>query len=350
MRVKDISGSIIGDKGLCWFDPLTSPVRISGLPFLKTNGNWNRLDNRLTDSYPDGLKMLTECTSGATVSFKTDSKRIAVKVDGILNHKGALPHMADNASTGIDFYVGSGTNKRFHAVFHAQPDAEGHWEGERPINTEGMTEITMYLPLYAGVKRLLVGLEPDAELTDPEPYSRGKVLFYGSSITQGACASRPGLAYCSILGRKFDFEVIDLGFSGCAKGEELIARLIGALDFDVLVLDYDHNADSSEYLQNTHSAFFKTIREMKPDVPVIMVSKADLLYGEEETRKRRDVIKKTYEDALAAGDLNVRFVDGMEIYGDDADNCTVDGAHPNDLGFRHMAEAIEIPLADVLGA
>lgn len=346
MKLKDFPNTTMGAGGLCYFDPLTSPVRISGLPFLGTNGNWNRLDNRLTDKYPDGLKMLTECTSGATVSFKTDSKRIAVNVDGIINHKGALPHMPDNASAGIDFYVGTGKDKRFHNVFSAVPDEIGHWKWERPIEADGMCEITMYMPLYAGIKKLLVGLEPDATVEDSTPPANGKVLFYGSSITQGACASRPGMSYCNILGRMFDFEVIDLGFSGCARGESVIAEEIASIDLSAFVYDYDHNAPTAEELEATHKSFFEIVRRAHPDIPIIIISKADLLFGKEETLRRRDIIKKTYLDAVSAGDLNVRFVDGTTIYGDDAENCTVDGCHPNDIGFRHMVEAIAPVLAE----
>ena len=347
MKTKDIRASV-AENGLCYFDALTSPVRVSGLPFKETNGNWNRLDDRLTDRYPDGLKMLTECTSGAAVSFTTDSKRLAVRVDAIENHKGALPHMANNGSTGIDFYVGSGRGKKFAGVFHALTDANGHFEGTRQLYTEGMAEITLYLPLYAGIKKLEIGLDEDSSIGDPAPYTNGAVMFYGSSITQGACASRPGLAYCNILGRRFDFEVIDFGFSGCAKGEEVIAEEIASLDLSAFVYDYDHNADSAEYLEATHKRFFEIIREKHLDLPVIMVSKADRMYGLDETLRRRDVIKKTYEDAHRAGDCNVYFVDGTAIYKGLGDECTVDGAHPTDLGFYFMAEAIGSALEKVL--
>ena len=337
-----------GASGLDYFDALTSPVRISGLPFIKTNGNWNRLDNRLTDKYPDGIKMLTECTSGAAISFKTDSKRLSVKVDVIRNHKGALPHMTDNGEMGIDFYVGSGKDKVFGGVFHAQPDENDRYGGVKQLNTDGMSEITLYLPLYAGIKKLEIGLDAGSSVDGPAPYSNGKVLFYGSSITQGACASRPGLSYCNILGRRFDFEVIDFGFSGCARGEEVIAEEIAGLDLTAFVYDYDHNADSAEYLEATHKRFFEIIRKKHPDLPVIMVSKADRMYGLDETLRRRDVIKKTYDDAHRAGDRNVYFVDGVTIYKGLGDECTVDGAHPTDLGFYFMAEAIGSALEKVL--
>ena len=338
-------------NGFIYFDALTAPVRISGLPWLKTNGNYRRLDDRYFDEYPEGLQMLTDCTSGAQISFKTDSKRVGIRVDGILNHRSCLPHMADNGAMGIDMYTGSGRDKHFCDVFHAQPGNTESYTGERKVWQQEKVDVTLNLPLYAGIKKLEIGLDADAVLEDPEPFTVPKpVLFYGSSITQGACACRPGMSYANILGRMFDFEVINLGFSGCARGEELIAKLIASLDLAAFIFDYDHNAQSSEELAATHELFFRIVREAHPDLPVVMVSKADMLYGEEETLRRRDIIKRTYDDARSSGDRKVWFVDGTRIYGKyGSENCTVDGAHPNDFGFRLMTEAIAPSLKEALG-
>jgi len=350
-RVKELYPDAEPVNGFIFFDALRAPVRITGLPWIKTNGNYRRLDDRYFDEYPEGLKMLTDCTSGAQISFKTDSKRVAVRVDGIFNHRTCLPHMADNGAMGIDMYVGSGVDKHFCAVFHAQPGNTERYNGERDLPCSGKVDVTLNLPLYAGIRKLELGLDADALIDDPEPFAIPKpVLFYGSSITQGACACRPGMSYANILGRMFDFEVINLGFSGCAKGEELIAHLIASLDLSAFVYDYDHNAASCEELAATHEPFFRIVRDAHPDLPVIIVSKADMLYGEEKTLMRRDIIKKTYDDAKASGDDNVRFVDGTKIYGDyGAENCTADGCHPNDFGFRLMAEAIAPALKEALG-
>ena len=105
---------------------------------------------------------------------------------------------------------------------------------------------------------------------------------------------------------------------------------------DIFCYDYDHNAPDKEHLLKTHEPFFKMIRAENPDIPVIMVSKPDPIGEEDE--KRRDIIKATYENALASGDKNVYFIDGADlgVTGD----ATVDGCHPNDLGFYRMAEKI----------
>ena len=333
--------------GLYYFDPMTSNVRISGLPWLSTNRNYHRMDDRLYEKFSYGVRALSANTAGVQDSFKTDSRRLGVRVT--VEENNLLPHMAQIASTGIDVYVGAGRRKEFRTVFF--PYMEGDRYGSvRELETDGAEEITLNLPLYCGVKSLEIGVDSDSVIEPPEPYDyEMPVLFYGSSITQGACASRPGNSYCSALGRRFNFEVINLGFSGSCKGETLIAEQIAALDLAAFVYDYDHNADTATQLRETHKPFFDIIRKAHPELPVIMISKADMTGGYEFTRAKRDVVKETYDISVANGDRKVWFVDGLTMYGEDAGDCTVDGCHPNDLGFRRMADAIAPALREALG-
>ena len=119
-----------------------------------------------------------------------------------------------------------------------------------------------------------------------------------------------------------------------------MAEAIASLDMAAFVLDYDHNAMTPEHLQNTHEFFFKTIREANPDLPIVMVSKPDIK-GHEEDFKRREIIRQTWKNAIDAGDSNVYFVDGETLFTDsERDICTVDGCHPNDIGFLRMADGI----------
>lgn len=115
-----------------------------------------------------------------------------------------------------------------------------------------------------------------SKIGKPTPYSIEKpIVFYGSSITQGGCASRPGNSYTHIICRWLDANMVNLGFSGNAKGEPEMAELISQIDMGALVMDYDHNAPDAEYLLNTHENFFKIIRSNHPYLPVIFVSKPD---------------------------------------------------------------------------
>ena len=173
---------------------------------------------------------------------------------------------------------------------------------------------------------------PGNEYTYEKP-----VVFYGSSITQGACASHPGNCYIAMLARKFDFNYVNLGFSGGCRAELEFAHYIATLDMSAFVLDYDHNAPNLAELEATHEPFFKEFRKLRPDVPVIMISASDHCSSLESRMKRREVIRKTYENAIANGDQNVYFVDGLKAYEEvGVEFCTVDNVHPNDLGFYLM--------------
>ena len=170
------------------------------------------------------------------------------------------------------------------------------------------------------------------------------VLFYGSSITQGGCASRPANAYTTMLCRELDPEQINLGFSGNAKGEIEIARDIASLNLAAFVFDYDYNAPTPEHLEKTHEPFFLEIRKKHPNLPIIILSRCSNM-----TDRRRDIVKQTYLNAVARGDKNVSFIDGAELFGTtDKKYPTVDGCHPNDLGFYLMFQRILPTLKETL--
>ncbi|MBQ3554213.1 MAG: hypothetical protein IJA08_05980 [Clostridia bacterium] len=166
------------------------------------------------------------------------------------------------------------------------------------------------------------------------------VLFYGSSITEGAHTTRPSNAYTALLSSWLDFDYYNLGFSGGAKGNPEIADFINTLDISAFVLDYDHNAPDVAHLEATHEPFFKKIREKNPNLPILMMTSPDFDYAPDKA-ERREVVRKTYENAVAAGDKNVYFLDGETFFGtEDRHSCTSDTCHPNDLGHYRMAKVI----------
>ena len=143
-------------------------------------------------------------------------------------------------------------------------------------------------------------------------------------------------------------KVSSLGFSGSAKGEPAMAEAIAELDLAAFVYDYDYNAPNPEHLAKTHEKFFQIIRAKHPDLPVVILSKINGPTSRD-TIKRRDIIRKTYENAVAKGDKNVYFLDGCKFFGDvDRYECTVDGTHPNDLGFYRMYQGVLPTLQKIL--
>ena len=216
----------------------------------------------------------------------------------------------------------------------------------------GMHEYKIYLPLYAGLESLKIGLSEDATIEKAPPHKVEKpVLFYGSSITQGGCASRPSNCYTAQLAARVDAEQINLGFSGNAKGESNIAELIATLDLSCFVLDYDANAPTIEHLKNTHETFFKIIREKRPSLSVVMVSRPSSGWlSVEEDEQRRDIVMQTYLNARNNGDKNVFFVDGTRFYDRDVREMpSIDKSHPTDLGFYLMTKGILPVLRRALG-
>lgn len=165
--------------------------------------------------------------------------------------------------------------------------------------------------------------------------------------------SHPGNSYQNIISRRLNIDYINLGFSGSAMGEPAMAEYMATIPMSVFVSDYDHNTPTYEHLTKTHFALYETIRKKNPDLPYVMVTRPDYWnhMDIEERLKRRHHIIDNYNKALALGDKNVYFIDGKEFFaGKYADMCTVDGTHPNDLGFALMAYRIGAVLEKILGS
>ncbi len=322
-------------NGLKYHNAMSSPMQIFGLAWFEDNKEYIRIPTKLFDKFSEGVCTLATNTSGVNVRFKTNSSVIAIKAT-LLNDT-AMNHMTRVGSAGFDVYV----NGEFKGI--AVSSDESKYIDCTPASNLGNEEkeITINFPLYNGVEDLFIGLDNGSTLSSPIPYKSDKpIVFYGSSITQGGCASRPGNSYTTMISRHLDIPVINLGFSGNAKGEPQMAELISQIDMCCFVYDYDHNSPSPEHLKQTHQPFFEIIRKSHPDIPIVIISKADHC-DDIKNIKRKDIIYDTYKNAVSSGDNNVYFIDGKEIYTDEnSDACTVDGCHPNDLGFYRMYKAI----------
>ncbi|MDE5699279.1 MAG: SGNH/GDSL hydrolase family protein, partial [Lachnospiraceae bacterium] len=231
-------------QGLHFQDVRNTPARIYGL----IEGEYARLPAALRPFASEKLLILQGNTSGGRVRFLTDSRRLGLRM--IVTDSEGFPHMAYSGYAGIDCYLGEGPDPEYLGT---------RWPplGERLLESEfelpgTLSLVTLYLPLYDGIKLLELGLEPDAALLAPPPYTRETpIVFYGSSITQGGCASRSSNTYCALVSRWLDSDFYCLGFSGNAKGEQWMAEYIAQLSMSCFVYDYDHNAPSPDYLRQT---------------------------------------------------------------------------------------------------
>lgn len=337
-----------GHADVRFYDCRRAPFRIHGLLSSAQAGEgFLRMPADIAAQVSDGVAYLNTNTAGGRVRFRTDSPYVAIRAQ--LSNIGKMPHFALSGSAGFDLYYREQNQEIYGGTFIPPFDIEDSFEAllELPPSP-AQREITINFPLYSGVKQLQIGVSQDAFVQPAADYAQNRpVVYYGSSITQGGCASRPGNAYQSIISRRLCLDFINLGFSGNAKGESAMAEYIAGLSMSAFVYDYDHNAPDVEHLQRTHEPMFWKIRAAQPDVPIIMVSRPKPLLNEEEIR-RRAVIRSTYEHALAQGDRNAYFIDGSQLLRYGGDSGTVDNCHPNDLGFMCMAEGIGNMLKEAL--
>lgn len=315
---------------------LENPIETYGLILPdENNDRYKRIPTDVARNTNDGVVLLHSNTAGGRIRFNTNARSIAIfaKYPFI----GKMPHFALTGSVGFDLYVDNRYEKSFVPPFRIN---EGYCS-RVALNSDDFKEITINFPLYSDISSLFIGIDNWAEIKAPAPYKiETPIVYYGSSITQGGCASRPGNSYQAIISRKLDCDYINLGFSGSAKGERSIAEYISCLKMSVFVYDYDHNAPTVEHLRDTHKNMFDIIRAKNPELPIVIVSKPRY-YSDPDTEERFAVIKKTYDEAVASGDKNVYLINGGEMMREYCDDCgTVDTTHPNDHGFCAMAKGI----------
>lgn len=338
----------IEKENIKFYNCLEEPFEVFGLikPSEK-HPYFTRLDQDVADTVNDGVKMLNKHTAGGRVRFKTSSPYVAISVK--LHELSKFSHFALTGNMGFDLYERRDGRERYIKTFFPPNDAPECYEYVIDVGEGGEREHTINFPLYTGVKELYIGLDGNSSVGKCTPYKyTTPVVYYGSSITQGGCASRPGNAYEAMITRKLDCDHINLGFSGSARGEDEMSDYIKNLNMSIFVYDYDHNAPTAEYLRGTHEKMFKAIRAAQPELPIIMVSRPQ--YKKDEAAdKRFEVIETTYKNALAAGDKNVYLVDGRKFFEFFDEDCgTVDDCHPNDIGFYCMYKKIGAVVEEIL--
>lgn len=315
-----------------YHDVNNAPFSIHGVFY--ENGRFRRLPEDVARKVSEDTYILHTNTAGGRVKFVTDSDVIAIKA--VMPQMGLHPNCTFAGSAGFDLYA----NDEYRTTFMPPMDAKDGYESAVYFNKHAEREITINFPLFSDVAALQIGLNEGASLKPSAGYKHTTpIVFYGSSITQGGCASRPGNIYENIVCRELKSDYVNLGFSGSARAEDAIAEYISTLDMSVFVYDYDYNAYHLQHLQDTHQKMFLTVREKNPTLPIVMMSRPKYRLNDEE-KKHLEVIRKTYTAALAAGDKNVYLIEGPALMRYAKNDCSVDGAHPNDLGFYSMAKVL----------
>lgn len=323
----------LGKEDIQFFNVLEGPFEISGVYY--EDGRFRRMPEAVAKTVSPGVTRLHCHTAGGRIRFRTDSPYIAVSVQLCNVHQSLFSSVG---TAGFDLYLEE--QGRLLKSFIPTWYLCDHYAYAIDCPGRKMQDYIINMPLYAGVESLHIGLAEGSQVLPPKPFkSDKKVVFYGSSITQGGCASRPGTSYEAMLSRRFGFDYVNLGMSGNARAEDTMIEYIAGLSMDIFVYDYDHNAKTVEYLQDTHEKMFRAIRKSHPDIPILMMSRPKY-YVNEATQKRMDVIRTTYENAKAQGDEKVWMLTGPELMALCGEDGLVDGTHPNDFGFASMAKAV----------
>ncbi|MBQ8879452.1 MAG: hypothetical protein IJY69_01265 [Clostridia bacterium] len=326
----------IEKEGIKFYNIDEEPFKIYGV--WKEGDRYYRVPSDVAEATSKNLVQKSTQTAGGRVRFKTDSPYVAVKVN--LHNVEQNSMMTVCSTMGLDIYADGVFAGGFFPPFDQN---EGNMESLKALGESKMREITIHFPLYSGVKDFYIGIDENARLEAAEPYRLDKpVVYYGSSITNGGCCTRPGMAYEAQISRQLNVDHINLGFGGSCKGELPMAEYIASLSMSAFVYDYDYNARNAEYLLETHKRLFDTVRAKHPTLPIIIITRPDVNPSDDRS-SRLNAIKATYDAAIAAGDKNVYFIDGSSFFADFeglGNEFTVDGVHPTDLGFYLMARDI----------
>lgn len=331
-----------------WID--ASTLTIQGKGWLETKLPFDRLPAKAESLVRKPVWNLSRNTAGVAVRFVTDATTLKVRWT-LLQENLAMPHMPATGVSGLDLYV--------------KQQGAWHWLGAGrpqnfPINEAtlynhilpGKRDYVLYLPLYNGASKVELGVAPEC-LLEPTPADTTKaIVWYGTSITQGGCASRPGMAASSILSRRLNREFINLGFSGNGIMEPEMAQLLAELDPAAYILANLENLKPEEvYTRATE--FVTILRKAHPETPILLLESVRYSHAfltpeaNNHILQERRELARAFEAVIRNGTQQIYYVHGDALYGVDGE-AAVDGVHATDVGFIRQADALESLLWQIL--
>ncbi|MCI5744842.1 MAG: SGNH/GDSL hydrolase family protein [Erysipelotrichaceae bacterium] len=362
MDIKKADKNMVAKKAntqeIIYYNPKeNSSFKVEGLAFFNEEHKYFRLPINCKNDVSEAVYWLSSQPSGGQIRFITNSSKIAVKVKNSGDYQ--MCHMAATGQQGVDLYYKVKGQKKY-SFFTVAKFNEPTCEYDSLIfeaDNQEEKEIIINLPLYEGLEEILIGLNSDAYIKKPKKHkNKGRVIIYGTSITQGGCASRPGMSFTNILSRNLDVEFINLGFSGSGLGEANMAHIISNIDDACMyILDYDANGGATGDMKENLAPFIDILRSKHKNTPIIVISKplfSNMVFLKNENDKRnffKDLQRNEVEKRKENGDKNIYFIDGssllpLSIY----DECFVDGIHPTDLGFFFIAKKLTPILRKIL--
>jgi hypothetical protein len=316
------------DDQIIWHD--CRALGVEGKGWADTAAFYDRLPAKAQATVPRQVWAASRCCAGLCIRFATDASSLKVRWT-LLNADFAKPHFASAGRSGVDLYA---------------KDREGRWRFSDNAAPQALTttsdlalppdsgQCLLYLPPYNGIRSIEIGAAKGRVLTACRSKLRRPVVVYGTSITQGGCASRPGMAWTAIVGRTLDVPIINLGFSGSGKMEPAMADLLAELDPSVYVLDCLANM-SPQMVERRVEPFVRKLRSAHPITPIVLAE--DSSFRNVCPTANGRVLRGVYEKLTATGVQGVFFLSGHNMLGNDGEG-TVDGTHPSDLGMVRLAD------------
>ncbi len=344
-----------GADGLTWHDVTTWGVEGRMLPEQPREHWFDRLPLAAKQTVTKSVWSLSQNSSGMLVRFRTNARAIHVHYQ-LTKSTLALPHMPATGVSGVDLYARD-DDGRWRWVQATKPTATEVKvklvDGLRPAQDKSGREFAAYLPLYNGVKWIRIGVPEASQLEGLAPRGR-PLVFYGTSITQGACASRPGMVHTALLGRWLERPVVNLGFSGNGKMHAAVGDFMAQIDAAAYIIDCLPNM-SPDLVRQRCVPLVQQLRSAQPETPIVLVedrrfTNAWILPAKQDFHDRNHAaLRHAWEKLLSEDPKNLFYIDGDTLYGNDSEGAT-DASHANDLGFMRQAESFLPILRQALAA
>ncbi|MDF1849992.1 MAG: SGNH/GDSL hydrolase family protein [Verrucomicrobiales bacterium] len=328
------------DESIVWHDVSDWNVEGQAWPVEELASRFDRLPAKAEKIVRAPVWNLSRHSSGISFQFTTDATEIRIRYQ-VGSASLDKPHMPATGASGVDLYA-------------MMPDGKWGWvEVTRPQAAEtthtikgldpGQRTYLAYLPLYNSTTAIEIGVPNGAKLEPLPARDQDSIVFYGTSITHGACASRPGMTHPAILGRWLDRPIINLGFSGNGRMEIELAALLAEIDTSLYIIDCLPNMNG-KLVDERAEAFVRKLREVRPETPILLVEDRSFTNSwifkdrRERHAENRAALIRAYDKLVSSGMKDIYYLAGESLLGEDTEGAT-DGSHPSDLGFFRQAEA-----------
>jgi hypothetical protein len=343
--------SALKSTDLLYYDAAQFPLLGTAVP--NASKQYSRLPDELHDSIRKELWDLGQNSAGLSIRFASDATAIGVKWKSL--NKFAMNHMTDAGVRGVDLYVMQ-DDSTWTTVGSGRPTRE-KWSQSLIMSnmSRKMREYMLFLSLYDGIDSISIGVDSLAQVVQPQidlPSRQKPVVMYGTSILQGGCANRPGMAHTNILQRELQREVYNFGFSGNARLDKEIAGVMAGIDAGCYVIDALPNCTAAMVTERM-AEFYYILRSSHPDVPILFIESPLfplMRFNEEvatEINAKNQALRDVYEGLQNAGEQNIYYFEGSRIFGGNVD-ATVDNYHFTDLGFSIYAANLLPVIKDLL--